>query len=568
MIQDNANITTTIYYRYALEVMNGTRTSCTYVKLAVERFFKDLEREDLVFCPAKVRQFAEFCVTLRHYKSPFEGKIFRLLPWQSFFVANVFGFYRWKTMKDGRKKLVRRFHYADLDCARKTGKSSLVAAIALYGLLADGEASASVQIGATSRKQAGEMFSMCCNYLRPLDPHGRFARIYRNSIEVKSTSSSLICLSSDASRLDGGNASIAICDEAAAHKTNALYSVLKSSQASRENPLLICLTTAQFDKTNFYYQKRQVDIEILNGLKEDDETFALIYTLDEGDDYEDPAVWEKSQPSLNETVDAEFMASQVRQAKNDSSQSTAIKTKTFNLWCDDVAKSWIDEKYVLNSMRENNEKYKFNFEDYRECLAYVGVDLSAVNDVTGLSLMFFDENKEKFVFKNYAFLPEETIKNHPNREYYKELVRLGYLTLTRGNVVDYSALINVLMQIQRDYGIVFRYIGYDPWSSQSFCIACREASLALKPIGQGMSTLSGPTKEFTRMMMNGQALIDANPMVAWMFSNVTVKEDWNQNIKIVKVKDADKIDLCVCMIECLYLYLQDYGRLPYLGDVE
>lgn len=556
------------YYKYAKDVVEGNIITGEYIRLACKRFMKDLERDDIVFDHEKVFNVHKFISALKHFTGHFNGKPFILQPWQSFIVASIFGFYRYQTNETtGERKLVRKYKYADIECARKTGKSSLIAAICLYCLLCDGEAQAMVDIGATTREQASICFKMCKNYLESIDPKHKFHKPLRISIEVPKTKSTLRCLASDASKLDGGNSFVAVCDEAAAHKSDALYSVLKSSQAMRDNSLLICITTAQFDKSNFFYEKRGVDIEILKGLKSQDDTFIALYEMDETDDWEDESNWIKCQPCLDVTVTKDFMRGQVQEAKNNPTQTVPIKTKTFNMYCD-VAKNWIPNNYILDAMEYDGERFDFNFEDYRGCVMYCGVDLSAINDMTGLSFMVLDEKRNKFAFKFYAFLPEETIKNHPNRAYYQVMVQSGYLILTPGNVVDYDYITNILMDIQKKFDIVYGGIFYDPYASTQWSIRCTELGLPVEKFSQSLLNMSPPTKELQRLILKGNVLFDCNPLLTWMFGNCVVKSDWNENIKIIKASDNQKIDLCVCAIESLGGYMIEFGQSPVLFSLD
>ena len=544
MIKDNVDISSKKYYEYARDCISGKQRCCLYTKLACERFLKDLSRPDLLFIPRKVDRVIEFCSKLKHFQGKSAGSHFILEPWQEFVTANVFGFYKYD--EDG--KLERRFNLAYIEMSRKQGKTALIAAYGLYGLIYDGEMSAEVILAATSREQAKICFNLCSGFAKSIDPKGKYLSILKQGIEYRKTMSTLKVISADASKQDGFNASFGIVDEYHAHKNSKLFDVIKSSQGFRQNPLMFVITTAGFDKTAPCYVMRTSNIEILNGIKEDDSRFCVIYTLDENDDWKDEDNWIKCSPNLGVTVKKSYIQSQVTSAINDPSEEVGVLTKNLNLWCDS-AESWIPDQDVQECMKGVHVE----FEDHRGDMCYIGVDLASVNDLAAVSFLFDKEGK--ISVKNVYFLPEETLKTSPQKEYYRDMYRNGFLILTPGNVVDYDFIQAYILKAYNDYDLLLQGIYYDKWNSTQFAISMTSAGMPMEPFSQTIANFNAPTKELQKRILQREIEIDTNLLTLFMFRNVAIKRDHNENMKPDKAASKNKIDGVISMIQAIGGYM-------------
>lgn len=544
MIKGDVDISRKKYYKYAIDCIEGRQKCCLYTKLACERFLKDLKRNDLIFIPRKVDRVIEFCAKLKHFQGKCAGQYFILEPWQEFVTANIFGFYKYD--EDG--ELVRRFNLAYLEMSRKQGKTALIAAYGLYGLIYDGEMSAEIILAATSREQAKICFNLCSGFAKSLDPKGKYLSILKQGIEYRNTMSTLKVISADASKQDGFNASFGIVDEYHAHSTSKLFDVIKSSQGFRKNPFMFVITTAGFDKTAPCYVMRTSNIEILNGIKEDDSRFCVIYTLDENDNWKDEENWIKCSPNLGVTVKKSYIRNQVTSAVNDPSEEVGVLTKTLNLWCD-TAESWIPDQDVQECM----SGVHVEFEDHRGDICYIGVDLASVNDIVSVTFLF--DKDGDITAKNFYFLPEETLKTSPQKEYYKEMYRLGYLMLTPGNVVDYDFIQAFIIKAYNDYDLLLQGIYYDKWNATQFAINMTSAGMPMEPFSQTIANFNAPTKELQKRILNRDIKLDTNLFTLFMFRNVCIKRDHNDNIKPDKAASKNKIDGVISLIQAVGGYM-------------
>ena len=528
------------YYNYALKVQSGEVVVGELIKLSAIRFLKDLERPDLEFREEKVEHAINFISTLKHYTGSHACKPFILQPWQSFIVANIVGFY----YKDSG---LRKYTSSYIEVSRKQGKTALAAALCLYFLIADGESGAEVLLAANSKEQAKIAFEMCSKFTKGLDPEGKFLISYRADILFNATDSKLKVLAADDSRLDGWNASFGLLDEYHAAKTSKVRDVIKSSMGMRQNPHLCTITTAGFEKTSPCYSLRNTAIEILNGLKDDDEMFIAIYTLDISDDWRDSKNWVKAAPNLGVTVSEKYLQSQVNQALNNPSDEVGVKTKNLNLWCDSVD-VWIPESYIIKASKPIKLS-DFNDDD---AICYVGVDLASVSDLTAVSYLVVSDGI--YYFKNFYYLPETALIEKADKELYKLWKNQGYLQVTSGNVTDYDYITKNLSDNFENLPI--RSISYDSWNATQFAIQCTQLGLPLEPYSQSIGNFNIPTKELERLILSGKVVIDNNEITRFCFRNVTLKLDHNGNCKPNKNSDRLKIDGVISMLMALGGFLK------------
>lgn len=524
------------YKDYPNKVLRGEIIACNYVKLACQRYLDYFNRPDLIFDPEKCDRVINFIGKLKHFTGKHNGKPFTLEPWQQFIIYSLYGFYN----SDGTRMVKNAY----IEVARKNGKTALVAALCLYHLIADHEANAQVILSATSAKQAKICFDMCSNFLKPLDKKGKYFKRFRDTIKFDATTSSLHIVAADASRLDGYNASMFVCDELHEFKDGAVFNVLQSSQGMRENPIGICITTAGFNRSSFCYSMRSSMVELLHGKKRDDSQFAVIYTLDDGDDYENETLWCKSSPNLGITVKPEYLRQQAQQAKNNPTLLTSYLTKLQNIWLSS-SEEWIAADYVYKTQQQ------WDFQNFDEPFAYLGVDLGATSDLTAVTVMI--PYNGKFYFRNYYFVPSEQLTVNPNRELYRVWQQQGHLFATNGNVTDYDYILTQILKLNEAVQIV--QVSYDQWNATQFAINATEQGINLLPYSMSIGSLNRPTKELARLILSDKVVIYPNPIDNFCFENVVIKRDFNDNERPAKESYNNKIDGVLSMIMALGGYL-------------
>lgn len=536
-----------IYIKYAQDIVDGNIAACENIILACKRFLSWFERDDMYFDYADVDQKIRFVAKMKHSTGIHNRQPFILLPWQQWCFASIFG---WKWTSNN----LRVTENVMMFMARKNGKTATCAAIALVAAVCDKEASPEIEFVANNSQQAAIGFTQTKDYAESLDPKKKIFKRFRSEIRIPPVKGTIKVLASDSMGLDGYNSSLFILDEMHAQRNWDLYNVLRSSQGMRQQPLAIVITTAGFLLNGYpCYEMRQTCTEILRGLKQDDSFFAALYELDEDDDWKDESTWIKANPSLGQTVRYEYLRGQVQQATNNTSLEIGVKTKNFNLFCQS-ADVWITDTYIQNnSQRIDVSKLIGEY-------AYMGVDLSAISDLTCTSVMF-PPNKfreyypDKYIFKTFVYIPEEAFETSINAELYKQWKRQGYVTMTSGNVVDYDYILLDQKQVMQDTTLQGVY--YDSWNATQWAINATNEGLPLEPYSQALGNFNKPTKLFEMLIKSGKVIIDDNPCVRWCFGNVELKTDWNENCKPIKsAGDKNKkIDPVISMLEALGGYL-------------
>lgn len=532
------------YTDYAEKVLSGEIVAGELMKLACKRFMHYLQSDSVVFDEKKADKVVNFIEKLKLSTGKFANKNFILSEWQKFVIYYVYGLVN----KDTGLRITRECY---LQLSRKSGKTALASAMALYHLVADGENDGQVIFAANSTAQAQLAFTMATNYVSYIDPKGRYFKKYRDSIKFPVTKSIMKVVSADANRLDGLNISAAVIDEYHAAPNNAVSEVLSSSVGMREQPLIIYVTTSGFDLTSPCYTMRNTCVELLYGKIQDDSLAAFIFELDEEDDIEDPKNWQKCQPNLGLTVTEDYIKSELVKAKNNPSLMTNFKTKILNKWCASAVGEWIPAEYILKCSE------KVDLSQWGGHTCYLGLDLSSVSDMTAISVLLFDNINQRYNFKNYYFLPQSALQESPNREKYRVWNEQGYLSLTSGNVVDYEYILNKIQEINKV--IPVEAIAYDSWQSTALIIKLTELGYNCQPFSQSIGSMNRPTKHIEMIARNGHLIIDDNPITRWMFSNCELKEDWNNNQKVQKMNkmSENKIDGIAAMCDALGYYLTE-----------
>lgn len=532
------------YLDYPKKVLNGEIVAGELIKLACKRFMCYLQSDNIVFDTKKADKVVNFIEKLKLSTGKFANKNFKLSEWQKFVIYYVYGL----VYKDSGLRVTREVY---LQLSRKSGKTALASAMALYHLVADGENDGQIIFAANSTAQAQLAFTMATNYVSYIDPKGKYFKKYRDSIKFPLTKSIMKVVSADAKRLDGLNISAAVIDEFHAAPNNAVSEVLSSSVGMRTQPLIIYVTTSGFDLTSPCYQMRNTCVELLHGKLKDDSLGAFIFELDEDDDIENPKNWQKCQPNLGLTVTEDYIKSELVKAKNNPSLMTNFKTKILNKWVASAIGEWIPSEYLLKCSE------KVNLEDYKHNVCYIGLDLSSVSDMTAISVLVFDNFNQKYIFKNYYYLPQTALQESPNREKYRVWYEQKYLNLTSGNVVDYEYILNDIQRINKI--IPIQAISYDSWQSTALIIKLTELGFNCVPFSQSTGSMNRPTRHLEMISRNDHLIIDDNPITRWMFANCELREDYNNNVKPIKLNknSENKIDGVAAMCDALGHYLTE-----------
>jgi len=513
---------------YARDAISGKIPACLYVKQAAQRFLNDIEEGNPLYYynPAEVDRVVKFigALDLTEQKRP---KKFILEPWQTFIVANIYGVIEKATEE-------RKYKQAYVELARKNGKSQLATGLSMYHLLTDVDAQ--VIISANSKDQAKNVdFKKIKKFCKQLDPKAQSLIPYYSSI--KFGDNELIVTASEASKLDGLNGSFILIDEFHEAPDNSMYNVLKSSQGSRDEPLLIIITTAGFNTESFCFTLRTYGTDILAGMKEDSSLFVIIYTLDKEEDYTEEELWIKANPNIEVSVKTSYLRSEVQKAKNNAAEKAGVVVKHFNRWLKaNTQEEWIPDEILTSSLRD----IKITDDIFKEQDCIVGIDLASVSDITSATYLFNPGGTPHAL--NEYYIPEDSINSKVNIMSFKEAAANGEINITPGNVCDYDYILRDLIRVRDVLGVNIKAIYYDKYNSTQFIISATDAGFKCVPFSQMPGSLNKPIKEVERLIKSGNFVIQRNSITRWMFGNVIIVINKLGNYAIDKSSKSKKID--------------------------
>ncbi len=523
--------------KYAQDVLKGKIVTGELVNLACKRHMDDLETAHLRgfwFDATAAQKAIDFFRFLKHSKGEWSGNPVILEPWQQFRVGSVFG---WKRKKDN----LRRFRTAYNEVARKNGKTTEMAGIALYGLVGDDEPGAEIYVAATKRDQARIGFDEAVRMVRKSPELAEFITTLKSNLYCEMMESKFEPLGSDGDTLDGLNVHFGLIDEYHAHPTAEVSDVIETATGARRQPLIWYITTAGFNPVCPCKELRNYAEEILRGVKTDDTFFAYVACPDAGDDWQDEETWIKSNPNLGVSVKIDDLRRLCDKAKAMPSQRNNFLTKRLNTWTS-AEDTWLSLEQWDNCMGYVDEADLIG----QKC--WMGVDLSTTTDLSALALAFPGEADHiKFLLRFY--LPEENIieRERRDRMHYRSLADEGILTLTPGNVIDYDYIKADILAFAAKYEIV--ELGYDPFNALRLMQELGREGVPIVPVNQRFGSMSPPSKEFEKLIATGMVEHGGNKLLRWCASNATIETDAQGNIKPSKNKSRQRIDgIIACII--------------------
>lgn len=498
---------------------------------------------------AKADRAVKFIENLCHTKGKWAGTRFWLLPWQEQLIKDIFGIVK----PDGN----RQFRTAFVEICKKVGKSELAAAIALYLLYADNEPSAEVYGAAADRQQASIVFDVARQMVEMSPALMKRSKLMAATKRIVNYGNAGFyqVLSAEVGSKHGFSISGLVFDEIHTQPNRQLYDVLtKYSSDARQNPLHFIITTAGNDRNSIAFELHTKAIDILEGRRVDPTFYPVVYGLKDDEDWEDEANWYKVNPSLGYTVDIERLRDAYREAKQNPADEITFKWLRMNMWVSSTT-SWIPDAIFM----KGNEPIDMRLLEGRAC--YAGLDLSSTGDITALVLIFPPSNlDEKYILVPYFWVPEETIPQRvkANSVPYDIWEKQGHLLATEGNVIHYDFIEKFICDLAEKYHIL--EIAVDRWNATHMIQNLEDAGFTMVPFGQGFASMSTPTKEFYRLLMEGQIVHAGHPVLRWMAGNVVIETDAAENIKVTKAKSKEKIDGIVASIMALDRCLRNQGE--------
>jgi phage terminase large subunit-like protein len=485
-------------------------------------------REDCCFDEdAASKAISFFESYLSHVKGEKAKKPFLLEPWQQAIIGCIFG---WK-----RPDETRRYREVFILIPRKNGKTALAAGIALYVMFCDGEKGAEIYSAAAERDQAALVFEHAKGMVLQNPKLSGHAQIYTKAITIESIGASYKAISADANTKHGFNTHFAVIDELHAQKNRELVDVLKTSTGARRQPLIVHITTSDYDRPSICNELYDYASKVRDGIINASQFMPVIYEAKPEDDWQDPKVWAKANPNLGVSIGLNYFREAFNEALEKPTCRNTFKRLHLNIRTEqDVL--WLPmEKWDACHTFDMNEL------EGKEC--YAGIDLASTSDISAFVLFF----PESCALLPFFWVPSSTaVKRQRDRVPYQTWIDQQLMEKTEGDVVDYDVIRRRVNEIGKVYNI--QEIAIDRWNSTHLQTQLTGDGFTVVPFGQGFASMSAPSKELEKLVVGGELSHNNNPVLRWMASNVAAETDAAANIKPSKKKSSEKIDGIVAAV--------------------
>lgn len=482
------------------------------------------------------------------------GAPLRLELFQKAFIQTLFG---WLLKETG----YRRFRETLFLVGRKNGKSTLLAALALYMLVADYEGAAEIYSVATKKDQARKTLTEAVNMVKQSPELRAIIKKRRNDIYFPATASTFEALASDSNTLDGLNSHAVIIDELHAIRDRNLYEVMKQSTSSRRQPLVIMITTSGTVRESVFDNLYGLACDIADGKVTEDTFLPVLYELDARAEWTDPQAWIKANPGLGTIKQYATLAAFVERAKKNPEDLPGVLCKDFNV-PETSASVWLSFEDIKNDAT-------FTMQDVYNTYAIGGCDLSATTDLTCATLLVrrSREDDTVYVLQHY-FIPQKRIDQldeHNSQEApYKIWAERELLTICDGARVDYSEVTAWFCQMRDEFKIDAFAVGYDRALAGYWVDEMKANGFDMRAVAQGPYTWSQPMREMGAAFADKKVNYNRNPVLVWCLSNTAVKKSGVNNIQPVKVSDRRRIDGAVSLLNAWVIYVRDNEDYMYL----
>lgn len=549
---------------YTSQVSKGKISVCSWVQKAVDRHYRDMERQrtkafPYYFEPKAVVHFVEFVQdNLRHYEGVIAGQPFILEPWQWFSFGSIFG---WLQVDEFHGHSIRRFRSADIIIPKKNGKSIMSGAVGLYMMDWDGWPGAQCYILAKNQTHAKDLGYRSAQIM--VENSDSLSQAYKirydaanAGIYYKANQSFYKPITSKAESEDGRNVHFCGPDETKDWTNFEIYNLMKNGTVNAPNSLILSTTTAGPNQESLGYKRQKYLEKVLDQTIEDDSLFGVIYTIDP-EDKEDPGfwldkkVWQKANPNYGVSVYTEALQTIANEARHSLDQRIDFETKHLNIWHSSISSFVAAEAWNACGIEKIPAPFA-NFDDllqkYRGKQAFVGLDMGSVDDFT--AVMVCIDMGDRFDLIPLFFIPDGNMSDRKNAHLVKPWVEHGYVLATQGMTTNHSFTQNYIEQIASSTTV--REVVMDRYKTELIEPALEDMGLVTVGIGQGYGGIAPCIDTLEAAILEKKINHGDNPVLRWMMSNIVIQKNPAGDRKFAKDKAEDKIDGPVALAMALY----------------
>lgn len=539
-------------YEYYQKINDGSIIAGELIKKTYKLIIKDLEEKKVFFDAKKsnraIAYIENYC---RHHEGIFAPNLIKLELWEKAMISCIFG------IVDATGK--RQYREVFIQVARKNGKTLLCSAIASYMVFMDGEYGARVYFTAPKLEQANLCYEAFYQMIKKEPELDSRARKRRTDIYVEESNSSAKPLAFSAKKSDGLNVSCGINDEIASWEGDSglkFYEVLKSSQGSREEPLLISISTAGYINDGIYDELKNRCTAVLKGTSKETRLLSFLYEIDDAEKWNDINEVAKANPNLGVSISVEYMLEEIRIAETSLSKRVEFLTKYCNVK-QNSSQAWLDAVDIEKQF--TNEELKL--EDFRDSYAVVGVDLSQTTDLTACTVLI-EKNKKIYTFAKF-WMPANRVDDAEARDKvpYKLYHQKGWLDYSGENFVDYEDCRRYISDLVRVYQIYPLKVGYDRYSAQYLIKDLEREGFHTDDVFQG-ENLTPVINETEGLIKDSSFCFGNNNLLKIHLLNSAIKINNESNRKkLIKIKSNARIDGTASLLDAMCVRQKWYGEI-------
>lgn len=533
---------------YWQEIQNGNVTVSKRVEKQYKKLVDDIAyHEKYKYDEDKANRPIQFIETFcRHSKGELAGKPLKLALFQKAYIAALFGFVDKET---GLRRFTESFFFV----GRKNGKTTMLSAIALYMMIADGESGAEIYSVASKKDQANILFDQAHEMIQQSPDLNRNIRKRKSDLYFDYNFSKMMSLGKNSNSLDGLNAHLVVIDELHSIQDRNLYEVMKQSQSSRAQPLLIMITTAGTHRGTIFDDLYQYACNVVDGNFTDENFLPVMYELDHKAEYKLPEMWQKSNPAMGISKKVDDLERKVARAKNNPNDLTGILTKDFNIR-EIINSAWL-------TFDDINNEDTFDINDFAGCYAIGGADLSITTDLSCATLLLIDpETEQRYVHQMY-WLPQDNLNKRVEEDKipYNKWYEQGLLRLCSGNTINYTDITQWFLEMLNDYDITPLWIYYDNYSARYWGDEMEMNGFKMIRTPQGAKTLSLPMQNMRADLQKKKINYNNHPILKWCLTNTGIETDRNGNIVPIKNQSPKRrIDGTASMLDAYVGLFDNY----------
>jgi phage terminase large subunit-like protein len=542
---------------YARRIADAPTLASEHARLTAQRFIGDLikaGRHEIpwVFDAMLARRAMLFAAQMPNIKGPDAGKPIRLMDWQKFVFANIFGWVDPETR-------TRRFRQAAIFVPKGNGKTTISAPLAMYLTFGEGEGGAEGYAAAVTRDQAKILFTVAKEMVRRSPEMRREwgVGLLTNSIFQDRTASSFVPISSDAKALDGLNVQVAVCDEIGSHRTSEVYDALNTALGKRDQPFLLSISTATGNIAGIGKQLWDYGLRVLRSSSPDDRFFAAIYSIDDGDDPWAEETWIKANPGWGQSVRPDAIRAIMRQARNNPAQEAAARTRHLNMWI-----GADDALFSLRAWQACLDR-ELRLDDFEGHPCHLALDLASKTDLASLAIVFPEggsrpETRYSAFVRSYL---NEAAVLEARHASYPGWAADGDLVITPGEETDFQTIEDDMIDLCKRFRV--KSVAYDPWGSTQLAQRLAGQGVPMVEFRTSTANFSEPTKEVDAAMRASRIRHDGNGPLAWCIGNVVGHYDARGNVFPRKARPENKIDAAIALIMAIARCMTDPGPSVY-----